>query len=67
MVSAMPPVNYIPHTPRVHSVVLRDITIYPAARLNGRLSRRACQNGLACLAEFEIGCAGLDGLTCGLA
>ena len=31
-----------------------------------RLSRRACQNGLRRLAEFEFSCAGLDGLTCGL-
>jgi hypothetical protein len=32
-----------------------------------RLSRRACQNGLPRLAEFEFGCVGLDGLACGLA
>ncbi|KAJ7686871.1 terpenoid synthase [Mycena olivaceomarginata] len=33
----------------------------------GRLSRRACQNGLPRLAEFEFGCAGLDGLAWGWA
>jgi hypothetical protein len=32
-----------------------------------RLSQRACQNGLPRLAEFEFGCAGLDGLAYGWA
>ncbi|KAJ6467306.1 hypothetical protein C8R45DRAFT_938662 [Mycena sanguinolenta] len=32
-----------------------------------RLSRRACQNGLRRLAEFELAVTGLDGLACGLA
>ncbi|KAJ7697534.1 hypothetical protein B0H14DRAFT_2649801 [Mycena olivaceomarginata] len=35
--------------------------------VNARLSRRACQNGLPRLAEFEFGGAGLNGLACGWA
>ncbi|KAJ7893376.1 hypothetical protein B0H14DRAFT_3427460 [Mycena olivaceomarginata] len=58
----------LPLQPRPHEAYLEQGAGAGAeARHEARLSRRACQNGLPRLVEFEFGCVGLDGLAWGWA